>query len=113
MAELQFVEIARALTADLRLLILDEPTSALTPAESEKLYAIVRGLRDQGAAVLLITHRLEELEGIADDITVLRDGAHVATLPASAVDRPAIIQMMVGRPLETLFAERKPRAVGQ
>ncbi len=113
MAELQFVEIARALTANLRLLILDEPTSALTPAESEKLYAIVRGLRDQGAAVLLITHRLEELEGIADDITVLRDGAHVATLPASAVDRPAIIQMMVGRPLETLFAERKPRAVGR
>ena len=112
-AEVQFVEIARALTADLRLLILDEPTSALTPAESEKLFAIVRALRDEGAAVLLITHRLEELEGVADDITVLRDGAHVATSPASAVDRRAIIQMMVGRPLETLFAKRMARPPGQ
>ena len=112
-AEVQFVEIARALTADLRLLILDEPTSALTPAESEKLFAIVRALRDEGAAVLLITHRLEELEGVADDITVLRDGAHVATSPASAVDRRAIVQMMVGRPLETLFAKRMARPPGQ
>ena len=83
-AELQFVEIARALTADLRLLILDEPTSALTPAEAEKLFRIVRGLKARGTAVVLITHRLEELDMIADDVTVLRDGAHVATRPAAS-----------------------------
>ena len=86
-AELQFVEIARALTADLQFLILDEPTSALTPAEAEKLFRIVRGLRDEGKSVMLITHRLEELDLIADDITVLRDGAHVATRPARTVSR--------------------------
>jgi rhamnose transport system ATP-binding protein len=66
-AELQFVEIARALTADLQLLILDEPTSALTPAEVEKLFRIVRGLGDCGTSVVLITHRLEELDSIADE----------------------------------------------
>jgi len=112
-AELQFVEIARALTADLRLLILDEPTSALTPAEAEKLFRIVRGLRDQGKSVMLITHRLEELDLIADDITVLRDGTHVATRPARSVSRAEIVQMMVGRPLDTLFTERKRRSPGK
>ncbi len=112
-AELQFVEIARALTADLKLLILDEPTSALTPAEAEKLFSIVRSLRAEGCAVVLITHRLEELDGIADDITVLRDGMHVATLPAREVTRASLVQMMVGRSLETLFSERASKAPGR
>ena len=111
-AELQFVEIARALTADLRLLILDEPTSALTPADAEKLFRIVRGLRDQGKSVMLITHRLEELDLIADDVTVLRDGTHVATRPARSASRGEIVQMMVGRPLDTLFTKRKARSPG-
>jgi rhamnose transport system ATP-binding protein len=106
-AELQFVEIARALLADLQLLILDEPTSALTPAESERLFKIIRNLRNEGKSVLLITHRLEEVEAIADDITVLRDGRHVATRPAAQISRAALVQMMVGRPIETLFARRK------
>jgi hypothetical protein len=104
---------SRALTADLQLLILDEPTSALTPAEAEKLFRIVRALRAEDKSVLLITHRLEELDHIADDITVLRDGAHVATRPAKEVDRSTLIQMMVGRPLETLFAERKSKTAGR
>jgi rhamnose transport system ATP-binding protein len=73
-AELLFVEIARALSADVRLLILDEPTAALTPAEADQLFAVVRDLRDGGASILLITHRLEELDGLADTVTVLRDG---------------------------------------
>ncbi len=111
-ADLQFVEIARALTADLRLLILDEPTSALTPAEAEKLFRIVRLLRDRGTAVMLITHRLEELDEIADTVTVLRDGAHVATRPMREVGRSELVQMMVGRPLEALYAERAPRPPG-
>jgi rhamnose transport system ATP-binding protein len=112
-AELQFVEIARALLADLQLLILDEPTSALTPAESERLFKIVRTLRDRGKSVLLITHRLEEVEAIADDITVLRDSRHVATRPAKEVDRAALVQMMVGRPIETLFARRQCIGLGE
>ena len=111
-AELQFVEIARALTADLRLLILDEPTSALTPAEVEKLFRIVRSLRDRGTSVLLITHRLEELDAIADAVTVLRDGRHVATRPASGMSRDEIVRLMVGRPIEALFAKRDKRPPG-
>jgi len=112
-AELQFVEIARALVADLQLLILDEPTSALTPAESGRLFKIIRTLRDKGKSVLLITHRLEEVEEIADDITVLRDGRHVATRPASEINRTALVQMMVGRPIETLFARRQSAGLGK
>ncbi len=112
-AELQFVEIARALTADPKLLILDEPTSALTPAEAEKLFRIVRRLREQGTSVMLITHRLEELEQVCDRVTVLRDGAHVATRPMSEVSRAEIVQMMVGRPLDTLFAKRKSKTPGE
>jgi rhamnose transport system ATP-binding protein len=112
-AELQFVEIARALTADLRLLILDEPTSALTPAEVEKLFRIVRSLRERGTSVVLITHRLEELDLIADAVTVLRDGRHVATRPASELSRAETVRMMVGRPIETLFAERMARTPGR
>jgi rhamnose transport system ATP-binding protein len=106
-AELQFVEIARALSADLQLLILDEPTSALTPAESERLFKIIRTLRDSGKSILLITHRLEEVEAIADDITVLRDGRHVATKPAKEINRAALVQMMVGRSIEALFSRRE------
>src|SRR5580700_7465362 len=112
-AELQFVEIARALLADLQLLILDEPTSALTPAESGRLFEIIRTLRDNGKSVLLITHRLEEVETIADDITVLRDGRHVATRPANQVNRAALVQMMVGRSIETLFARRQSAGLGR
>ncbi len=107
LAELQFVEIARALSSDLQLLILDEPTSALTPAESERLFQIVRTLRDKGKSILLITHRLEEVESIADDITVLRDGRHVATRPAKEMNRATMVQLMVGRPIDKLFARRE------
>jgi rhamnose transport system ATP-binding protein len=107
MAELQFVEITRALSTDVQLLILDEPTSPLTPAEAEQLFRIVRKLRDQGKSVLLITHRLEEVEAMADDITILRDGRHVATSPASALDRAKLVNLMVGRSVDHLFADRK------
>ena len=112
-AELQFVEIARALAADPQLLILDEPTSSLTPAEAEKLFRIARDLREHGTAILFITHRLEELTLIADTVTVLRDGRHVATRPAADVTRTEIVRMMVGRPLEGMFAERTKRTPGR
>ncbi|MDQ0395480.1 sugar ABC transporter ATP-binding protein [Labrys monachus] len=112
MAELQFVEIARALSTDVQLLILDEPTSPLTPAEAEQLFRIVRALRDQGKSVLFITHRLEEVEAMADDVTVLRDGRHVATGPASEFDRARIVNLMVGRSVDHLYADRTVAAPG-
>lgn len=110
-ADLLFVEIARALSADVRLLILDEPTAALTPAEAEQLFSVVRDLRDDGASILLITHRLEELEGLADTVTVLRDGTDVAAKPMAETTREEIVHLMVGR---TLAAEgrRSPGSVG-
>jgi rhamnose transport system ATP-binding protein len=111
-AEHQFVEIARALASDLRVLILDEPTSALTPAEAERLFRVVRALRDRGTAVIFITHRLEEIMAMSDDITVLRDRRHIATRPADTVDRASLVQMMVGRPLETLFTRREQPVLG-
>ena len=107
-AELQFVEIARALTADLRLLILDEPTSALTPAEAEKLFRIVRVLRDKGTAVMLITHRLEEVEAIAD---TSRCFATARTSPRARCRRSTrtdLVQMMVGRPARGAFRQAGP-----
>ena len=112
-AELQFVEIARALDADLKLLILDEPTSSLTPAEAQKLFQIVRDLRDNGTAIIFITHRLEELALIADAVTILRDGRHVVTRPAGELSRAEIVRTMVGRPLESMFAGRTKRTPGR
>jgi rhamnose transport system ATP-binding protein len=111
-AELQFVEIARAMSANVRLLILDEPTAALTPAEAERMYALVRRLRGDGASILLITHRLEELDGLADDVTVLRDGTAVASMPMASTDRASIVSLMVGR---TLASERRrtPATIGE
>jgi rhamnose transport system ATP-binding protein len=112
MAQLQFVEIARALSSELQLLILDEPTSALTPSEADKLFQIIRQLRDQGRSTLFISHRLEEVEAIADDITVLRDGRHIATQPASSINRSQLVQMMVGRQVESLALDRRSAPLG-
>jgi len=112
-AELQFVEIARALTADLKLLILDEPTSSLTPAEAEKLFQIVHDLRDNGTSVIFISHRLEEVALIADAVTILRDGRHVLTRPAAELSQAEIVRTMVGRPLKGMFAERAKRKPGR
>lgn len=96
-AEAQFVEIARALSSDLRLLILDEPTSALTPGEASTLYDVVGRLTATGTTVVWISHRMEEVARLADTITVLRDGAPVITAPASELDEDRMIRLMVGR----------------
>jgi len=95
--ERQIIEIARALSRSARLLILDEPTAALSHHETERLFTFVRRLRDQGVAIIYITHRLDEVTTIADRVQVLRDG-NVALLAAVAeTDRAAMIQAMVGR----------------
>ncbi len=103
----QLVEIARALRRDSRVLILDEPTAALTDREVGVLLRIVRGLAARGVGCIYISHRLEEVFGISDRITVLRDGRSIVTLDAAATSRDAVISHMVGRRIEDLFPRRR------
>ncbi|MCB0196206.1 MAG: sugar ABC transporter ATP-binding protein [Anaerolineae bacterium] len=102
-AQQQMVEIARALSVQAKILIMDEPTSSLTLAEVDDLFRIVNQLRDAGTAIVFISHRLEELFELADRVTVLRDGAYVDTKLISEVTTESLIQMMVGRQLSDLF----------
>ncbi len=102
LAERQLVEIAKALSLSARLLILDEPTSSLTTTETERLLALVETLRAEGVAVILISHRLGEVERLADRVLVLRDGRLVAELPRAEVSAAAMIRHMIGRDLKTL-----------
>jgi len=95
--EQQLVEIAKALSLDARILIMDEPTSALSPAECERLFRIVRQLAADGVAVVYISHRLDEVMQLADRVTVFRDGRHVLTKPIGELSQDAIISAMVGR----------------
>lgn len=93
----QLVEIAKAVSNRLRLLILDEPTAALTDTEIDELFEIMRDLASRGVGMIHISHRLDEIHRIADRVTVLRDGEHVDTKPTSGVTKQQIINMMVGR----------------
>ena len=102
-AQQQMVEIARAISVNARILIMDEPTSSLTLNEVADLFRLVRRLREDGTAIVFISHRLEELFEIADRVTVLRDGAFVDTCPMKDVTRDDLIRMMVGRTITDLF----------
>jgi rhamnose transport system ATP-binding protein len=106
MPEQQIVEIAKAIGADARILIMDEPTAALTDREVEHLFGVVGRLRSRGVGIVYISHRLEEVFALADRITVLRDGTTVATRSAAGVDRASLIRMMVGRELSAVFPKR-------
>jgi rhamnose transport system ATP-binding protein len=106
-AQQQTVEIARALSLNAQLLIMDEPTSSLTLTEVEELFRIVRQLREAGTAVIFISHRLEELFEVADRVTILRDGHYVGTREMSGVQTDALIQMMVGRHVDDLFPKQE------
>lgn len=108
-ARQQLVEIARALLAEARLLIMDEPTAALTPREVERLAAVLVALRAEGRGILFISHRLEEVRRLADRITVLRDGATLGTWPAAELPEARLIELMVGRPLAEGFPPRPAR----
>jgi inositol transport system ATP-binding protein len=99
LAARQMVEIARALSHEPRLLIMDEPTSALTEREAERLFAVIHDLRTRGVGIFYVTHRIEELFALADEISVLRDGRHIGTDTPANLTRDAIIRMMVGREL--------------
>lgn len=96
-AKQQMVEIAKALSFNSRVLIMDEPTAALTEAEIEELFRIIRQLREKGVGIVYISHRLEELKRIADRITVMRDGHYVGTEEAALIPIERVISMMVGR----------------
>jgi len=96
MAERQLVEIAKALSSDVRVLLLDEPTSALSERESQRLFEIIRALKSSGVAVVHVSHRLGEVLRIADRITVLRDGKRIDTLPAAGVAEAHLARLMVG-----------------
>ena len=103
MAQRQMIEIARAVSYQAQVLIMDEPTSALSEREVAQLFAIVDDLKARGNAIIYITHKIGEVFRIADEVTVMRDGRVVASLPASELDRDRLITMMVGRELTQLF----------
>src|SRR5215211_5241120 len=101
--EQQLVEVAKALSLDARLLILDEPTSALSQAEIERLFAVVAALKEHGVTMIYISHKLDEIFRIADRVTVLRDGEYIGTLSIAEATPMRLIQMMVGRSLNDLY----------
>jgi rhamnose transport system ATP-binding protein len=104
MPEQQLVEIAKAIGAKAKVLIMDEPTASLTEREVERLFTVIRALRGQGVGIVYISHRLEEISSVADRITVLRDGEAVGTVQASEADRHLLINMMVGREVTAVFS---------
>jgi ribose transport system ATP-binding protein len=100
MGSRQLVEIAKALSTQARVLIMDEPTSSLTAVEADRLFETIERLRDQGTAIIYISHRLGEIERLADRVEVLRDGSHAGSLVGSEITRDAIVERMVGRGLD-------------
>jgi ribose transport system ATP-binding protein len=100
LAQRQMVEIAKALSVDARLVILDEPTSILPLSETEKLLEVIRALKDDGISVIFISHRLHEIELIADRVVVLRDGALVGTLDKDEIDHQRMVKLMIGRDIK-------------
>ena len=109
-ARMQLVEIAKALSLDARLLILDEPTASITPHETETLFRLLRQLRDQGVAVLFVSHKLDEVFELCDTVTVLRDGRNACpSRPLAGLDRADVVKLMIGR--EENFVKPRPRTI--
>jgi rhamnose transport system ATP-binding protein len=102
-ADQQIVEIAKALSFDARVLVMDEPTAALSGPEVERLFGVIRALKERGAAVLFISHRLDEVFAVCDTVTVMRDGAVVHDGPITGIDADGLVRRMVGRDLDALF----------
>jgi rhamnose transport system ATP-binding protein len=105
-ADQQMVEIAKALSFDARVLIMDEPTAALTPTEVDRLFAVARALKAQGAAILFISHRLDEIFDLCDTVTTLRDGGRIATEPVAGLTADDLVRRMVGRDLDSLYPKQ-------
>jgi ribose transport system ATP-binding protein len=107
-AEKQLVEIAKALSRNARLLIMDEPTATLTPSETERLFALMRQLRARGVTIVYISHKLDEVERITDEVVVLRDGLFVARQPTVQLTRHQMANLMVGREIADLYPPKHP-----
>ncbi|MFE7709960.1 sugar ABC transporter ATP-binding protein [Streptomyces sp. NPDC057486] len=106
-ADQQLVEIAKALSFDARVLIMDEPTAALTGSEVSRLFGVVRTLREQGAAVLFISHRLEEIFELCQRVTTLRDGTWISSEPLAGLTEDDLVRRMVGRDLDELYPKQE------
>lgn len=105
-ADQQIIEIAKALSTDARIIVMDEPTAALSGVEAERLFQVARRLAGAGAALLFISHRLEDLYALCGRVTVLRDGSLVTTEPMDVIDHDTLVRRMVGRSVEQLFPKR-------
>ncbi len=106
-AQQQIVEIAKALSVNAKVIIMDEPTAALTNRESEELYRITEQLRDDGVAIIFISHRMEDYLRLADRVTVLRDAQYIGTWPKEEMDHDSLVMAMVGREITQMFPKRK------
>ena len=102
-AQRQLVEIARAVQFDCRILVMDEPTTPLSTHETDRLFVLIKRLRDEGLAILYISHRMDEIDELADEVTVLRDGSYVGTLDRAGLTRDKLVKMMVGRDLSGFY----------
>lgn len=107
-AKKQIVEIMHAINNNSRILIMDEPSAVLTDRELEVMFRIVKQLRDEGITIIYISHRLDEIFGLCSNVSVLRDGCHIDTIPVASVDRQGLINMMVGREM----GQEYPKEVG-
>jgi rhamnose transport system ATP-binding protein len=105
-AQQQLVEIAKALSQNMQILIMDEPTAALSRRESEELYAIAARLREQGVSIILISHRFEDMYRLADRVTVLRDAQYIGTWPVNEVSSGDLVRHMVGRSIDQFFPQK-------
>jgi len=105
--ERQLVEVAHALSFDARLIILDEPTTSLSTRECERLFALIRQLREEGRSLIYISHTLGDILRLCDDVVILRDGEVVGQRPVSGFDQARLVSLMVGRELKQLFPERR------
>ena len=112
-AKMQLVEIARALSTESKVLILDEPTATLTSKEIDRLFEIIKRLKENGVTIIYISHRLQEIFEIGDRVTVLRNGEKIATRKTSDVTIPEVVKMMVGREMESEFHYQKDVQVGE
>lgn len=108
----QMAEIAKAVSYDAKIIVLDEPTSSLNDREAEQLFKIIRKLRGAGCGIIYISHKMEEIMRISDEVTVMRDGKHIATEPCASLSTDKIIRLMVGRELKDRFPE-KPQNIGE
>ncbi|MGW9630280.1 sugar ABC transporter ATP-binding protein [Agromyces sp. NPDC055520] len=111
-ADQQVIEIAKAVSLDARVLIMDEPTAALSGVEVDRLFAIARSLRDEGRALLFISHRFDEVFDLCDVVTVMRDGAYISTMPIADTTVDELVRQMVGRDVTELFPKQETEIGG-